>query len=577
MNIEKSSESFKKRLSINTGIIFLILLFLLNAFLILSRITPGFYEISPHDGAKYIESGHQLLIWGVRDLSWGPLVALIYAPLDLIVGQSPNWFLLEAWGGNLILFGLLWFGLVHLARNLSEHISMPVMIGLLFAMVVFFPIIENQSDALFLFFSMLAVANLNSYRRDGKLKNLALASLMVGLGVLCRVETVLLIVPLIAFALIFNQRRQKLGKIFLAVLLPFACVVAIYAVVSLLTIGYVNWGVDNKSIESFNMNHAFLPGSKLEQAYQAGEAIIGTVEEHQNSIFRILINHPMIFIERVAANLLKMPASFADFFGPVQGSLIFGFAILGIGTLIRKKEKGLLALLLIWPLHALIALLFLPRHVVAQMSFIFIVLAAIGMTDLIFRVYQRKWVFVLLSVMVGCVIVSGVVQLKVLFTASLIMGMVLLLKLVVESDKIPGVNSPYLVFALLIGCFLILSPGFEFPARPLGTTDVEKAVYQLQINLPEQSIVLASEPIVPIAARMVSAQLPGRIIEWEGFLAYLAEEDIKAVYLDSNQTGPQTFTIQMVEHYPDYFDLVYQSSDGSVKLFLVADSLGQSE
>ncbi|MBG0771163.1 MAG: glycosyltransferase family 39 protein, partial [Anaerolineaceae bacterium] len=195
----------KKRNNIKTEMILLIAFFLLNTFFILSRITPGFYEINPYDSAKYIESGYQLLTWGVRDLSWGPLVSLIYAPLDLIVGQSPNWFLLEAWGGNIILFGLLWFGLAHLARNLKSHISLPVMIGLLFSMVVFFPILENQSDALFLFFSMMAVAKLNSFRQDGQLKHLALTSLMVGLGVLCRVETILLITPLFAFALIFNQ------------------------------------------------------------------------------------------------------------------------------------------------------------------------------------------------------------------------------------------------------------------------------------------------------------------------------------------------------------------------------------
>lgn len=552
-------------------ILVIVSLFLFNTFLILSRITPGFYEINPYDGAKYIESGHQLLTWGVRDLSWGPLVSLIYAFLDLFVGQSPNWFLLEAWGGNLILFGLLWFGLVHLAQNFKAHVSLPVLIGLLFSLVVFFPILENQSDTLFLFFSMMAVANLNNYRREGKLKNLALASLMVGLGALCRVETILLVVPLFAFALIFNQRRQKVWKVLLAALLPFVCVIAVYALVSILTIGFVDWGVDNKSIESFDMNHAFLPGSKLEQAYLSGESIIGTVEEHQNSVLRILLNRPMIFVERALANLLKMPASFADFFGPVQGTLIFVLSLLGIWTLIRKKEKGLLALLLIWPLHALVALLFLPRHVVAQMSFIFIILAAIGITDLIFRAYPRKWLFILLGLMVGCVLICGITQAKVFFTASLIMAVVLFFKLIVESGKIPDLNSPYLIFALFLGCFLILSPAFEFPARPLGTTDIEKAVYQLQDDLPEQSNVLASTPIVPVAARMITVQLPGNISEGEDFLAFLIEKDIKAVYLDSRSPTRFAFTSEMVALYPDYFDLAYQSLDGSVSLYLVAE------
>jgi len=122
MVIKKMRDVSKKWFTSRFEPLILIALFMLNAFLILSRITPSIYQINPYDGAKYIESGHQLLIWGVRDLSWAPLVALIYAPLDLLFGQSPNWFLLEAWAGNIILFGLLWFGLVHLARNLKEYI-----------------------------------------------------------------------------------------------------------------------------------------------------------------------------------------------------------------------------------------------------------------------------------------------------------------------------------------------------------------------------------------------------------------------------------------------------------------------
>ncbi|MBG0787461.1 MAG: glycosyltransferase family 39 protein [Anaerolineaceae bacterium] len=575
MTVEKLGKKQRQRILIKPENIVLFSLFILNSFFILSRITPNFYQINPYDGAKYIESGHQLLTWGVRELSWGPLVALIYAPLDLLVGQSPNWFLLEAWAGNVILFGLLWFGIIHLAKNMKEHISYPVIIGLLFFLTIFFPILENQSDALFLFFSMMAVAALNSYRKNGALKNLGLASLMVGLGVLCRVETVLLVAPLFVFALIFNQHRQKLWKVLLAALLPFVCIMGIYAGASLLTKGYVNWGVDNKSIESFDMNHAFLPGSKLEEAYLSGESIIGSAEEHHNSVLRIFINRPMIFVERFLANLLKMPASFADFFSPIQGILVFALSLLGIVVLIQKKDKGLFALLLIWPLHALVALLFLPRHVVAQMSFVFIILAAIGMTDLIFRIYQRKWLLILLITSVGFVLVSGFLQAKALFSASLILACVLLLKMIVESGKIQGVNSPYLVFALFVGCLLFLSPGFEFPARPLGLTDVEKVVYRLQDDLPEKSAVLAPSPIVPVAARMVSVQLPYKISDGEGFLSYLVEQEVRAVYLDNNKPDRLAFISQMIIDYPENFELAYQSLDGAVRLYFVEDFTNQ--
>ena len=422
---------------------------------------------------------------------------------------------------------------------------------------------------------MLAVANLNSFRKTGRLKNVLLASLMVGLGVLCRVETILLIAPLLIFSLAFNHQRQKVWKILLAVSLPVAFVLALFSSASLLTLGYVNWGVGSKSIESFEMNHAFLPGSKLEQAYLAGDQIIGTVEEHQNSVLRVFINQPMIFIERAFVNYLKIPASFAYFFGPIQGILVFVFSLLGIWTLIRKKETGLLALLLVWPLHALVALLFLPRHIIAQMSFIFIILAAIGVTDLVFRAYQRKRLLIMLVVMTSVVIVSGITQTKALFTASLILTVVLLMKWVVESGKIAEINSPYLVFTLIVGSLLVMSPGFEFPARPLGQTDVEQAVYQLQDDLAEQSKVLASVPIVPVAARMVSVGSPRNVSDSEGYLAYLVENDVKAVYLDDYYPGGLAAINQMVQQYLDNFELVYQSADSGIQLYLVQTSSGQ--
>jgi len=122
---------------------------------------------------------------------------------------------------------------------------------------------------------------------------------------------------------------------------------------------------------------------------------------------------------------------------------------------------------------------------------------------------------------------------------------------------------------------LVMSPGFEFPARPLGQTDVEQAVYQLQDDLAEQSKVLASVPIVPVAARMVSVGSPRNVSDSEGYLAYLVENDVKAVYLDDYYPGGLAAINQMVQQYPDNFELVYQSADSGIQLYLVQTSSGQ--
>jgi hypothetical protein len=355
----------------------------------------------------------------------------------------------------------------------------------------------------------------------------------------------------------------------MAGLAPLLGVIALYALISLLTVGFVDWGLGYKSVDSIGMNHAFLPGSKLEQAYRAGEPILGTVAEHQNSVLRMLLNHPLVFAERALANLLKLPQDFVYFFGPIQGMLIFLFGLLGAWRLVREKEFSLLALLLIWPLHALVALIFLPRHIIAQMSFVFIVLAAIGADDLIFREIKRKWLYLSLALAGLVILISGLTQAKSLFAASLIMAVILLLKAVVESGQLKGLKSPYLVLTLLVGVLLALGPGFEFPARVFGQTDVEQVVYQLQNDLPQQSPVLAPSAIVPVAARMVSVQLPGGVASGEDLRAFIMERGLEAIFVDNEFANYGVLVDQVIQSYPGELRLVYTSDDQSMRLFMV--------
>jgi hypothetical protein len=542
-------------------------LFLFNCFLVLSKLTPELYRINPHDGAKYIESGRMLLIWGVRDLSWGPLVAFIYAPLHLIVGNSLNWFMLEAWAGNVILFGLLWAGIFLLARHLKAYISSMVIIGLLFSLIVFFPIIENQSDALFLVFSMLALLNLNTFRLKGQLKNLTFASLFVGLGVLCRVETILLVFPLLLFALIFNKKRHQWYKLVLVGITPIICTLLLYALISFLTLGFVDLGLGNKSFESFEMNQAFLPGSKHEQAYFSGEEIFG---DHQNSVFKAVLNNPLAVGERALANVLKLPQSFLKFFGDQQGPIIFFFSLLGIFSLIKAKDHELLALLLVWPLHAFVSLIFLPRHIIAQISFVFIILAAIGITQFILLSKHRKpsWIFVVFSVLL--VVISGLTQNKVLFTSAFFLFVIFLTKAMTDMVKIKALDVPYATIILFFMILMMLGSSFEFPARPIGKSAPEQAIHHLQITLPENSIVMAPTPIVPIAAKMESVGLPRNIDSTDGFISFLIENNVSAVYIDS--TLPYSYEIisATLDRYPEKFTSLYESDDGSFQVFLTA-------
>jgi hypothetical protein len=546
-----------------------LIVFLFNLFLVLPYLTPHLLEINPDDGAKYVESGRLLLTWGFRNLAWGPLVGLVYAPIHLVVGHLPNWFMLEAWIGNVIFYGLMWFSFLALARQLKHRISKYVFVGLLFVLTIFFPIIENQSDALFVALSALALMNVLRFKRTRRLKFAALASLCLGLGVLSRVETVLLALPFIVFIFVFDQKRHRWFQVLLAVLAPLAAVLALYFVINLITFGNLNLGMGYKSYDSFEMNQAFLRGSKNQAAHQRGEPIFGTKEENNGSIFRAMLRNPLAIGERMLAHLLRVPDYYLAFFGKLQGPVTLIFSVLGAYVLIKSKQKWLLLLLLIWPLHAFVSLVFLPRHIIPQMSFIFLLFSAIGITHFFSRQSTAAERWVLMAVAVLLISVSLIADLPAFLTS----GLLLLAAALVNLLTIPDVQAPnclrLMPLMLFLAGMLMLGYGFSFPNLQLGQTADEVAVQQLQAAVPVQSKVLTPYATAAIAAKTTAVLLPSDMTTTTDLLDFMDENDIAAVYLDSNMPYGSDLVQRTVDAAPDYFELVYQSENSGKRIYLV--------
>ena len=101
--------------------LFILLVLAINLILVGPDLMPAFCDINAYDEAKYIESGSYLTKFELRNLSWGPLVAFVYAPLHLIFRHLPDWFLIEAWVGRFLLFASLWLSTYYLATKLKEH------------------------------------------------------------------------------------------------------------------------------------------------------------------------------------------------------------------------------------------------------------------------------------------------------------------------------------------------------------------------------------------------------------------------------------------------------------------------
>jgi hypothetical protein len=553
--------------------ILLFFIFLLNLFLVMSNLMPGLLVINPHDGVKYIESGRLLLTWGLRNLSWGPLVAFIYAPIHLFVGNSPDWFMLEAWMGNFILFGLMWFSFYALARELKQYISKYVFIGLLFSSTVFFPIIENQSDALFVALSALALKFLIRFNDKGGLKNLCMCSLFVGLGILSRVETILLVFPLLVFAFIINRKQHKWHKVLLSALVPVTGVLMLFFIANLINFGHLNLGVGSKSYASFQVNPAFLPGSKNQQAYLRGEAIFGTEEENQGSILRAIIHNPLAAGERALANLLKLPNSFMDFFGKVSAPIILLFSVWGFYVLLKSREKLLTWILIIWPLHALAALIFLPRHIVPQMSYVFFIFSGIGITYFLSHRSEILERVLLLIVSSGLTLYS-VLDTKPAFVAGGVLLIVFALTLLLNRKPETDLQRFNLMAGMLLLIGLVMFGNrFSFPSKTVGESPRELAIHQLQEALPVNANVLTSYHTVPIAAKKNSLMLPGDVDTAVELLEYLEDREIEGVFIDSNIPYPSDAVIYMIKEYPDRFELYYQSEDGDIRIYLYTPNI----
>lgn len=548
--------------------ILIALIFLLNLFFVLSRLTPRLIEINPHDGVKYIESGRLLLSWGLRDLAWGPLVAFIYAPIHLFVGNSPNWFIIEAWVGNIILFSLLWFSFYTLALQLKDYISKYVFIGILFSSIVFMPIIENQSDALFVALSSFALMNLIKFYQQGRMRNVWFASLFVGLGVLSRVETILLIVPLFIFSLLLNQKRNKWNKIVLASITPVAIILLLFVSINLLTFGHPNLGLGNKSFDSFQQNHAFLPGSQNKAAYLRGENIFGSEEEIQGSVIRAIIKNPLAIGERALANLIRMPEMFSSFFGNLQAPIVFVFSLWGLFTLIRAKETKLILLLLIWPLHAFVSLIFLSRHIIPQMSYLFLVLCGIGITYLFnnkTRTSERIVFFIASFIILFGSLLS---QNKILFSTSLLFTVVSFASIIQDKNDTSRINLQTMPVMLLLIGGLMFGNGFTFPAKHIGKSEREQAIQYMQSAMPNQSNILIPYWTIAIAAKMYPIALPAHITSIDEFMSFVIKEDIVSIYVEGEQPQFKEFFNTVINKYPENFVLIFESENSNIEIYL---------
>jgi hypothetical protein len=547
-------------------------IFALNLLLVSSSLTPPFWQINPHDEAKYIESGWRLLIFEIRDMAWGPLVALVYAPLHLVFKGSLDWFILEAWGGRVILYSLMWLSTYYLGLRFKDIVSPYALLGVLFVSMPFLRVVINQSDALFVCCSAVALGKVIDYYRSKRLKDVAISSLFVGLAFLCRAEAVLLLPIYLVGLVLFNGKKTQLShlsQVGLYAFLPIVLILGIYISLYWLSNNSLDLGFGYKSYDSFEWNQSVLTGGDLDLARQEARRLFGTPEENNYSVIRAILRNPPAFAQRIWANLKTLPEKFFELFDKRLGLLTLILAVAGAITFLRNYPFSVLAVLLLWGLQPFVALGFLALHIVPQISYLILILAAAGVTSLVAcSTVERK---IIIASLIGIGMVGLLGLRPVLLSVSLVSGGALILSrlMAVQQTGLQKV-TPWLLFAAA----LILRPPYEnillYP--PIGSTPEEQAVHYVQQNFPPQSTIAVATPRLAIAARVNDVGLesfsPEVTSSAETLRAYLVKEKISAVVYTPAAT-PFLAIFGIIEQNLDtHFKRVFYSDDLSIQIYV---------
>lgn len=552
--------------------ILLVLTILLIHFLLISpSLMPAFNEINTDDEAKYIESGWRLLREGPRDLAWGPLVSFVYAPVHLLVGGSPNWFMIDAWVGGFFLFFLLWLSAFTLALQFKEYFHPLIVVGVLFVSTYFVPIIENPSDALFVSMSAFALSRVIAFYRGRELRDILLASFFVGLGVLCRVETILLVGTLAFIAVVTGRRYHSFLKLLASALLPAVSLLAVFFLTSLLTKGHLNMGTNEKAYDAFTM------GQPTQQVFgdpaQDAASPFGTKEENRGSIFVAIARHPAAFANRVLGRALEQPGFFLGIYGKKLGPVMLLFSLWGVYTLIKRRSLPLLLILLFWPLHTLVALAFFANHIVPQSSFVLVILSAVGIAS-IFRSDQPRGERVFLFLIALLIVFASLLfNLPAILVGGLLLAAVLAISWLVQPGQEINGRLPAVQLFILLCAGLILHGAYPFPNYPaLGSSNEEQAIHYLHQEFEPLSKILSTSSYTMLAGRMTPVDvgdIPAEVTTAQELSMWLEARNIQAVYLDGRADVTPELAKVVESGLNDQFELGYGSDDGNVRIFLI--------
>ncbi len=549
----------------------------LLAVLVSPDLLRSYVRINPFDEAKYIESGRLLLAGEVRNLTWGPLVALLYAPLHLLVGSSPDWFVLEASLGRIILYLGLLLSTYYLALQFKPAIGRYHLLGVLFVSTAYFGLLNNPSDALFVALSSLSLAKLLAFLDRKREADLASASALYGLAVLCRFEAAILLFPLLLAVILTRRPLVSPLRLLLASLLPAVLILAAYLLAFRITAPGSDLGIGPKSYDSFEVNQP-IPGSGTRDDRRLyARSLFGTAEENRGSVLMAIRRNPAAFVDRILVNIRRLPELYLDAFGRRLGPALLLFGLWGGYSLLRDRKFTVLLMLALWGAAPLVSLAFLTLHIVRQMSSLIHILCAVGVTCAAATPSRSsRWIPLAAALLLA---IYGLADQKL---ALVVVGVVLtgafaLIRLIEAAGAAPPTIWLRRSMLLLAAGFILRGP-YPFPDYPpIGGSPQEAVVYYLQAELPAESRILESLPLPAVAAKMREipwSDVPEDLASAGELHAWLVSRDITAVFVDERDVPRRDLVALLEAAAPSQFEIGHTSEDDELRVYLVKSGGG---
>jgi hypothetical protein len=228
-----------------------------------------------------------------------------------------------------------------------------------------------------------------------------------------------------------------------------------------------------------------------------------------------------------------------------------------------------LAILGVWAIEPLSSIAFLPRHLVPQLTYIILVLGAVGASAVVRpRTPAMHWLHLAGW---GGVAVFGWFDGKLaLVVAGLMVLLTMALIDLLRSTSASFSSQPAASFLLLLSAGLILRTPFHFPNyAALGTTSEELAIHFLEAHVPKDSLVMSPYPGPAIAAKMSDVG-PGDVPQGARtpgpFLAWVQAKDIAAIYLDRQFKRSEEVYDLASSLVGDGLRVAYTTPDGRIRI-----------